>query len=75
MHQKMSRCKIGIGLALVGVVFDRARLRIRAQLHADTFTIGGSNTEKDQAKENGSLARRILSLRYAKNKGIGLSIK
>ena len=36
---------------------------------ADTFTTGGSNSAKDQAKENGSLARRTLSLRYPKNKG------
>ena len=33
---------------------------------ADT---GGSNSAKDQAKENGSLARRTLSLRYPKNRG------
>ena len=28
---------------------------------ADTFTTGGSNSAKDQAKENGSLARRTSS--------------
>ena len=39
---------------------------------ADTFTTGGSNSAKDQAKENGSLAWRTLSLRYPKNK-VGLS--
>ena len=32
-----------------------------------TFTAGGS--KGDQAKENGSLTRRTLSLRYPKNKG------
>ena len=36
---------------------------------ADTFTTGGSNSAKDQAKDNGSLARRSLSLGYPKNNG------
>ena len=48
---------------------SHTRLNLLLPGYHEQFTTGGSNSAKDQAKENGSLARRTRSLRYPKNKG------